>query len=225
MVAVIATVTCVSWIWNKADAITPVDLPKANGAPLETVTPSVQPSSTPPPRGRVIGTEMVASNKDKMPLLSSAWSDYPETTRLYGGAATWLTVHKAYDGKSADWGNYVAFGQLAKSIPYTNTPAGRKEATVKTAENALYALYGKSVKLIGKATHKPITVQGRPGHELTIRVKVEVPKLKETFSTLGVAVIDRGDGSADASVADFAGSTPQWMAIWRAKVKEITVAR
>ncbi len=39
-----------------------------------------------------------------------------------------------------------------------------------------------------------------------------------------VAVIDRGDGTADVVVGDIAGSTPQWIAIWRAKVQEIKIA-
>jgi hypothetical protein len=223
VVAIVTTVACVSWISNKAEAISPVDLPSADGTPLKTVTPSVKPSATPPPIGRIVGSNMVASNNDTMPVLSSAWTDNTENSGLYGGAATWLTVHKNYDGKTASWGNYVAFGALDKTIAYKNTPAGRKEAAVRAASVALYKLYGKDVKILGKPTHRPITVQGRPGHELTVRIEVKVPKLKETFSTVAVAVIDRGDGTADASVGDFAGSTPQWLAVWRAKVQAITV--
>ncbi|HEU4948631.1 MAG TPA: hypothetical protein VFT31_15890 [Kribbella sp.] len=224
VVAVITTVTCVSWIWNKAEAIRPVDLPSANATPIKTVNPSVKPTAAPPPVGHVVGSNLVASNNDTMPLLSSAWSDNDENSGLHGGAATWLTVHKNYDGKTASWGNYVAFGGVNKTIPYSNTPAGLKETAVQTAGMALANLYGKDVKLLGKAVHRPVTVQGRRGHELVVRVEVKVPKLKESFSTVAVTVIDRGDGTADASVGDFAGSTPQWLAIWRAKVQQITFA-
>ena len=225
LVAVVTTVTCVSWIWDKAEATSPVDLPAANGTPLKTVRPAVKPSPTPPPVGRVVGSTFVASNNDTMPVLSSAWSDNRENSGLSGGAAIWLTVHRNYDGGTASWGNYVAFGGLNKTVPYTNTPAGRKEAAVQTASIAVTKLYGDDVKLLGKAAHRPITVQGRPGHEVTARIVVKVPKLKETFSTIAVAVVDRGDGTADASVGDFAGSTPQWLRVWRSKVQQITVRR
>lgn len=225
LAAVIATVTCVSWVWNKADALSPVALPSANGTPLPTVNPSARPSSTPPPQGRVIGSAMVAANNDRMPVLSSAWSDNEENSGLYGGAATWLTVHKNYDGKNATWGNYVAFGGLARTVPYANTPAGRKEAAVQAGAAALDKLYGKNVKLIGKASQRVISVRGRPGHEITVRVQVRIPQLKETFSTFAVAVVDRGDGTADASIGDFAGSTPQWLSVWRTRVQQITIQR
>ena len=37
-------------------------------------------------------------------------------------------------------------------------------------------------------------------------------------------VIDRGDGTGMVAVGDFAGSTQQWLPIWRAKVQAITFA-
>jgi hypothetical protein len=172
--------------------------------------------------GRVVGTNMVASNNDTMPLLSSAWSDNTENTGLYGGAAIWLTVHKNYNGTST-WGDYVAFGRLAPTIPYKNTPAGRREATVQAAAIAVGNLYSKDVKIIGKATHRTISVQGHPGHELTAKIEVKKPKLPETFSLVAVALVDRGDGTAMVSVGDFAGSTLQWLPVWRARVQAITI--
>jgi hypothetical protein len=225
VVGVITTVSCVSWAWNEADASTaPVDLPSANGTPLKTVNPSVQPTTTPPPTGKVIGSNMVASNNDTMPILSSAWSDNPENSGLYGGASIWLTVHKNYDGNHT-WGNYVAFGGLNKTIPFTNTPAGLKAATGQAASIAIVQLYDKDVKFASLATHQAISVQGHRGHEVTIRVAVSKPKLKETYSTVAVSVIDRGDGTAMVAIGDFAGSTQQrWLPIWRAKVREITFA-
>ena len=67
-------------------------------------------------------------------------------------------------------------------------------------------------------------MRGRPGHELSVRVEIKIPKLQETFSTLAVALVDRGDGTAAISVGDFAGSTPQWLPVWRSKVQQITIA-
>jgi hypothetical protein len=223
--ALLTTGLSVNWIWDKANAVTPIALPSAKPEPLTTISPSVKPTPTPPPMGKVVGSNLVASNNDMMPLMGSAWSDNGENSGLYGGAAIWLTVHRNYDGKTASWGNYVAFGGLAKNIPYTNTPAGRKEATVQAASRAIIRLYDENVKFIGKAVHKPITVDGHPGHELSIKVVVSQPKLKETFSTVMVAVIDRGDGTADVAVGDIAGSTPKWIPVWRAKVSEIKIGQ
>jgi hypothetical protein len=174
----------------------------------------------------VLGSNIVAFNKDTMPVMSSEWVDYGSGFQvgLNGGAATWLTVHEKYDGKKANWGNYVAFGGLHPKTKVVSTPAGLKAATIQAASRAIIGLYDKDVKFIGKATHTPVTVDGHAGHELSIKVAVSVPKLKETFSTVLVTVIDRGDGTADVAVADIAGSTPQWIEIWRAKVQEIKIA-
>ncbi|HET6297109.1 MAG TPA: hypothetical protein VFG33_27235 [Kribbella sp.] len=221
VVAVLTTVLSVTWMWNKADAISPVAVPAPNSTPLETVSPSVKPTVTPPPEGKVVGSQIIASNNDTMALMSSAWTDNGENSGLYGGGATWLTVHDRYDGKKATWGNYVAFGGLNKQFPFVNTPAGRKDATIKAASLAIGKLYDPNVKLLGKATHRAITVDGHAGHELTVKVEVKVPKLKETYSTVMVAVIDRGDGTADVAIADIAGSTPQWLPVWRTRVAQI----
>lgn len=223
--ALLVTGLSVNWIWNQADAVTPVSLPSAKSEPLTTISPSARPTTPPPPIGKVLGSNMIAYNNDTMPLLSSEWRDYGENSGLYGGAASWLTVHEKYDGKKATWGNYVAFGGLNQRIKLVNTPAGLKQATIQTASMALVKLYDEDVQFIGKATHTPISVDGHAGHELSIKVVVKKPLLKETFSTVIVTVIDRGDGTGVAAIGDIAGSTPQWIPIWRAKVQEIKFNR
>jgi hypothetical protein len=221
--ALVVTGVSVNWIWQKADAVTPVTLPAANPAPMETFTPSVKPSTPPPPTGRVVGSNIVASNNDKMPLMGSAWESNQDRTALHGGAASWLTVHKEYD-KGKNWGNYVAFGGLNKAVTFTNTPAGLKDAASRAGGAAVTNLYDSTVKPYA-VTHRAITVNGHRGHEITARVPVKIPKLKETYSTILIAVIDRGDGTADVAIGDIAGSTPQWIPIWRQKVQEITFAK
>ncbi|MFF0271170.1 hypothetical protein [Kribbella sp. NPDC004536] len=220
--ALAATGLSVGWIWNKADATTPVTLP-TTGKPLETVSPSVKPSETPTPVGKVLGTEMIAANNDSMPNMSSAWSNTYERTGLWGGAAIWFTVHSNYDGKGASWGNYTAFGQLPPDIPYKNTAAGLKSAAIGIGARAVGNLYGQKATIMPGPTHKAITVNGHPGHEIVAKVAVKVPKLTETFSTVMIAVIDRGDGTADVSIADIAGSTPAWQNVWRYKVSQIKI--
>jgi hypothetical protein len=73
--------------------------------------------------------------------------------------------------------------------------------------------------------HKAITVNGHPGHEIVAKVPVKVPKLAETFSTIMIAVVDRGDGTAAVSVADIAGSTPAWQNVWRYKVSQMKLSK
>jgi hypothetical protein len=223
VVAALATTgLSVGWIWTKADAVTPVALP-SGGAPIETVSPSVKPSSTPTPFGKVLGTVMVASNNDTMPIMSSAWTNSYERSGLWGGAAIWFVVHKNYDGKGGTWGNYAAFGQLPPDIPYKNTAAGLKEAAVQIGSRAIAGLYDKNAQLMTGTTHKVLTVGGHQGHEIVAKVVVKQPKLAETYSTVMIAVIDRGDGTADVSIADIAGSTPAWQNVWRYKVSQIAI--
>ena len=219
--ALVVTGVSVNWVWDKADAVSPVSLPAANPNPMETVTPSVKPTTPPPPEGKVVGSDIVAFNNDKMPLMGSAWSTNGENTDLYGGAATWLTVHENYSGVK-DWGNYVSFGGLNKAITFTNTPAGLKDAASRQGSAAITRLYDDKVKPYA-VTHKAITVDGHRGHEITARIPVKYPKLKETYSTILIAVIDRGDGTADVAIGDIAGSTPQWIPIWRQKVQQIQI--
>lgn len=221
--ALAATGLSVGWVWDKAQAMTPVPLPTV-GKPMETVSPSVKPSETPTPNGKVLGTEILAANNDSMPIMSSAWSNTYERTGLVGGAAVWLTVHNNYNGKGSSWGNYSAFGQLPPDITYQSTAAGLKQAAIQIGGRALTNLYDKDVQVIkGSATHKPITVNGHPGHELTAKVVVKVPKLAETYSMIMIAVLDRGDGTADVAIADLAGSTPAWQNVWRYKVSQIKI--
>lgn len=223
LVALAVTGLSVGWIWTRADAVAPVALPSGPPVGLKTVDPSVKPSETPPPRGRVLGAQIVAANNDTMPIMGSAWGNTGERTSLYGGAAIWLDVHENYNG-AADWGNYVAFGQLAPEVKVARTPAGLKAAATQAGSRALIGLYGDAPKLSG-TTHKAITVDGHPGHEITTRVAVSAPKLKETFSTVLIAVIDRGDGTIAVSIGDMAGSTPEWTQVWRTKVSQIKINR
>jgi hypothetical protein len=224
VVAALATTgLSVGWIWSKADAVTPVALPSGNPAPITTISPSVKPSETPTPMGRLVGTNLVAANNDTMPVMGPQWTNYDEYTGLAGGAATWFVVHSNYDGKKQDWGNYVAFGQLAPDIKYSATAAGLRAAAGEAGSRAVVALYTKDAVILPGPTHKVLNVNGHPGHEVVARIKVNVPKLKETFSTVMIAVIDRGNGTADVSIADIAGSTPSWQQIWRTKVAQIKI--
>jgi hypothetical protein len=220
LVAVLTTVFSVSWLWSNAQAVSPVDVPAGTAGDVKTISPSVRPSPTPTPEGRVIGGLFYNAADDTMPMMSSAWTSESDRTGSAAGRGSVTNVHENYDGKE-DWVNYVSFGSLSKDIVFTNTPAGLKDATIKAASNALVRLYDPNVKLIGKATHRPLTVAGHAGHELTIKVDVRKPKLPETFSTVMVAVVDRGDGTAVVSVADISGSTPQWLPVWRTKVSQI----
>ncbi len=220
LVAVLTTVFSVSWLWSNAQAVSPVDVPAGNAGDVKTISPSIRPSPTPTPEGRVIGGLFYNGLEDTMPMMSSAWTSQEDRTGSDAGKGSVLSVHKEYDGKE-DWVNFVSFGSLSKDIVFTNTPAGLKDATIKAATTALVRLYDPNVKLIGKATHRPLTVDGHAGHELTVKVDVRKPKLPETFSTVMVAVVDRGDGTAVVSVADIAGSTPQWLPVWRTNVSKI----
>ncbi|MEV6284872.1 hypothetical protein [Kribbella sp. NPDC051770] len=220
LVAVLITGFSVSWLWTNASAVSPVDVPAGTAGGVKTISPSLRPSPTPTPEGRVIGGLFYNGLDDTMPVMSAAWEAQGDRTGLAAGAGSTIAVHKEYDGDD-DWVNYVSFGQLPKSVAFTNTPAGLKDATIKAASTALVQLYDPNVKLIGKATHRPLTVDGHVGHELTIKVDVRKPKLPETYSTVMVAVVDRGDGTAVVSVADIAGSTPQWLPVWRTKVSQI----
>ncbi|MEI8409432.1 MULTISPECIES: hypothetical protein [unclassified Kribbella] len=220
--ALAVTGISVGWIWNKADAVAPVTLPSGGQKPMETVDPSAKPSETPTPKGRVLGTDMIADNKDSMPIMSSAWTGQSDPTGLWGGTAIWFTVHANYDGKKNSWGNVVSFGQLAPQIKYVNTPAGLKFAASQAGSRAIVGMDYENPK-ISAVTHKAITVDGHPGHEITARIAVSKPMLKETFSTIMIAVIDRGDGTAAVSIADIAGSTPAWQSVWRYKVSQIKI--
>ncbi|MFF1823096.1 hypothetical protein ACFVWG_37700 [Kribbella sp. NPDC058245] len=223
MAALTATALCIGWIWTRADAVSPAALPSGNPG-LRTVDPSVKPTPTPAPQGKVLGTLLVAANKDSMPIMGSAWSETGASRiGLYGGAAIWLTVHENYNSDS-DWGNVVAFGQLTPTVKVTSTPAGLKSAATQAGSRAIIGLYGEGAK-ISATTHKAITVDGHPGHEITTRVAVSAPKLTETFSTVLIAVVDRGDGTAAVSIGDIAGSTPTWIQVWRTKVSQIKINR
>ncbi|MEU8225217.1 hypothetical protein [Kribbella sp. NPDC048915] len=222
LAAIAVTGLSVAWLVNRADAIQPVALPTA-GKSIETVSPSVKPSETPVPNGRVVGTQMMAGNSDTMPVMSSAWGNAVERTGLTGGAAVFLVVHPNYNGKKSNWGNYVSFGQLPVEIPFSTTPAGMKQAAIQIGARAIANLYDKDAVILKGTKHTPITVAGHRGHEIVARVQVKEPMLKETFSTVMIAVIDRGNGTAAVSIADIAGSTPAWQNVWRFKVSQIKI--
>lgn len=223
LAALATTGLSVGWIWSKADAVTPVSLPTGNQAPIETESPSVKPSETPTPEGKVLGTDMVAANTDTMPIMSSAWTNYYEQAGLVGSASIWFTVQTNYDGKKHNWGNVTVFGQLAPDIPYTNTAAGLRAAASEAGARAIVSLYTKDAKVLPGTTHKVLTVNGHPGHEIVAKVAVNQAGVKQTFSSVMIAVIDRGNGTADVSIADIAGSTPAWQNVWRYKVSQIKI--
>jgi hypothetical protein len=197
-------------------------LPSAAGTPLETIDPSAKPTPTPEPVGRYVGSFMVAGNNDKMPGMSSAWGEDSNRISLYGGIGLWLTVHDKYDGKES-WGNYVAFGGLPKEIPYQPTPAGLRAAAAQVAGRLGNRLYPGEDLLPTNIVHRPLTINGHRGHVVTARIPVKPKKgLPETHSIIGIAVVDRGDGTAMVSVADISGSTPQWLSVWQQRVTKMS---
>lgn len=99
-----------------------------------------------------------------------------------------------------------------------------KDAASRAGGAAVSRLYDDKIKPYD-VIHKPITVNGHRGHEISAKVPVKISKLKETYSTILIAVIDRGDGTADVAIGDIAGSTPQWIPVWRQKVQEISIAK
>lgn len=220
--AAVATIMVVSWIWTKTDELTPVSLPSAKGTPLQTLDPSAKPTIPPEPKGDYVGSYMVAWNNDKMAGMSSAWKEDYNRISLYGGIGLWLTVHTKYDGKS-DWGNHVAFGGLPKNIPFKSTPAGMREAAAQVGGRLLNRLYPGDKTRPTNVVHKSTIVNGRRVHEITARFPVKVPKLKETYSIIAIALVDRGDGTAMVSIADICGTTPQWLTVWRQRVAAMII--
>ncbi|MFC0624415.1 hypothetical protein [Kribbella deserti] len=224
--ALVATVLVVSWIWNKTDALTPISLPSANGKPLETISPSAKPEKTlPPPEpvGKYVGAFMVATNGDKMPGMSSAWKEDHNRIGLYGGIGLWLTVHPKYNG-SSDFGNHVGFGALPKEIAYKPTPAGLRSAAAHVGGRLINRLYhGQNLKPTN-VVHKPMMVNGHRAHEITARVPINEPQLKETFAIIAITVVDKGDGTAMVAIADLCGSTPQWLTVWRQRVTKMLLS-
>lgn len=221
--AALATILVVSWIWTKTDELTPVSLPSAKGTPLETLDPSAKPTIPPDPEGKYVGSFMVAWNNDKMAGMSSAWKADFNRISLYGGTGLWLTVHTKYNGKS-DWGNYVAFGGLPKNIVYKPTPAGMREAAAQVGGRMVNRLYPANKKPVPtNIVHKAYMANGHRVHEITARLPVKEPGLKETYSIIAMAVIDRGDGTAMVSIADLCGSTPQWLTVWRQRIAKVII--
>ncbi|HEY3000964.1 MAG TPA: hypothetical protein VGJ44_01330 [Kribbellaceae bacterium] len=229
LAAVLVTASSTFWIWNRADALTPVDLPSANATPLETVTPSAKP--LPPPDGHLRDGVITNGKGDKMPALPAPrWKQEWDQIAL-GGVAQWMTVHKNYDGKGSTWGDLVGFGIFDPSSDdkwtYSNKPADLKYASQLVGGRMITRLYkGKAQPIKGTVKHRALVVDGHPAHEVIARVPVREAKLAETYSQLAIVVIDRGDGSAAVAYGDFAGtSAAHWLAVWRQHVLKITIAK
>jgi hypothetical protein len=223
--AVVTVAFTVIWIWDKAEALSPVDLPSANGTPLETITPSARPTVTPPPQGRFVDGFMVAWNNDRMlGMPQPPWeAGYDPRPGLYGSIAMQMIVHEKYDGTNS-WGNIMAFGGIGKGVPYNSSPAGMKLAAQHVGARMVSGLYDAStVPIKGSVKHRTLTVGGHRAHEIVARIPVSRPKLKETNSVIAIVVIDRGDGTAMASVGAFAGSTTGWFLYWRNQVQKIQI--
>ncbi len=227
MAAVIATVFTITWMWDKTEALSPVDLPAANSTPLETISPSAKPTRTPLPEGKYVDGYMVAWNNDRMlGMPQPTWAaGYDPRPGLYGSISMQMIVHEKYDGTNS-WGNVVTFGRIGNGIPYASTPAGLKLASQHVASRLVGNLYDAStVPIPGSVKHRPLTIGGHRAHELIARIPVSRPKLKETNSVIAVLVIDRGDGTAMASTGVFAGTTTGWFLYWRNQVQKIQINR
>jgi len=229
LAAVRVTTYSTFWIWNKADALTPVDLPSANGTPLETVNPSAKPSPKPtpppPPKGTIDGAFMVDYKGDRMPIMAAPWRKEKYEPITLGGVAQWLDVHVKYDGQSS-WGNLAGFGLFDPENTTYKGKASLNYASRLVGGRMLNRFYqGKPVPIKSTVKHRDLTINGHPAHELIARIPVKQPKLKETYSQLAIIVIDRGDGTAVAAYGDFSGTTAaRWLPIWRQHVAKIQIA-
>jgi hypothetical protein len=215
--AVLVTTWTVHWTWSRADALTPVDLPSA-GKPLETVDPQgfLEP--------KVADGKMVNTLGDTMPLMPAPPWGQSSDPITYRGLGFWMDVHVKYDGTNT-WGNAVFFGIFHPEEPYTSTPAGIRKTATLVGGRILNRIYdAKVVPIKSTVKHRPITVDGHRAHEITARVPIKQAQLAETFSTLGMIVIDRGDGTAAVSATVISGSTTaKWLPIWREHVAQIKI--
>lgn len=219
MLAAIATTAfTTNWIWNKVDALTPVELPSA-GAPLPTVSPDTG------ARARVENGLLYNTLGDTMPVLPMPpWTSGSDPLG-YRGVGLWLTVHVRYDGKNT-WANTVTFGNYQPRQSYRGTPAGIRKAAITVGSRMIEVFYrGSALPIKGSVTHRDFLVDGHRAHELVARVPVSEPGLHETTSIIAIAVIDRGDGTAAVVTGDFAGSRPQWLSVWRQAVAEVAINR
>lgn len=215
--AVLVTAWTVHWTWSRADALTPVDLPSA-GKPLETVDPQgfLEP--------KVADGKMVNTLGDTMPLMPAPPWGQSSDPITYRGLGFWMDVHVKYDGTNT-WGNAVFFGIFQPEEPYASTPAGIRKTATLVGGRILNRIYdGKVVPIKSTVKHRRLTVDGHRAHEITARVPIKQAQLAETFSTLGMIVIDRGDGTAAVSATVISGSTTaKWLPIWREHVAQIKI--
>lgn len=229
VVSLLTTAAVVAWIWNKADAVTPVDLPSAAGSPLPTVNPSVKPSTPPPPpppEGKYLGGFLINHLGDRMPSMPGAWTGEPDDGMgVRGAALEQMAVYKDASGK-AIWSNVISLGTLNDVIrnEYRGS-ANLRAVTPRQAGIVMGRLYGEKARATG-ITRRSLKVAGHQAFEVTGRIPVSEAKVpRERFSILAVTLIDRGDGTAAAAVAAFAGTQPAWLNVWRKQVLKIQIAR
>jgi hypothetical protein len=161
---------------------------------------------------------------DTMPLMPAPPWGQSSDPITYRGLGFWMDVHVKYDGANT-WGNAVFFGIFQPEEPYTSTPAGIRKTATLVGGRILNRIYdGKVVPIKSTVKHRPLTVDGHRAHEITARVPIKQAQLAETFSTLGMIVIDRGDGTAAVSATVISGSTTaKWLPIWREHVAQIKI--
>jgi hypothetical protein len=217
VVAVLVTVWTVHWTLEKADALTPVDIPPA-GTPMQTVDPQglMKPKVA---DGKVFNTL-----GDTMPLFPQPpWRQEVDPI-TYRGIGYWMDVHVKYNGKSS-WGNAVFFGIFHPEEEYAATPAGLRSTAALVGGRILNRIYdGKTAPIKSTVKHRPTTVDGHRAHEITARLPIKEANLPETFSTIGIIVIDRGDGHAAVSAVLVSGSTTaKWLPVWRDRVAKIKI--
>lgn len=217
LAALVTTAFTANWIRTKADALTPVDIPAAVSTPLKTVSPEgyLEP--------KIEGGFMINTLGDKMPVMPKPpWTNYVDQV-TFRGVAVWVTVHENYDGKKNTWGNVVGFGMFQPKEPYKDL----RNAAALVGGRMINQLYNdpKLAPIKGSVKHRDLTVDGHKAHEILARVPIKKPKLNETFSTLAILVVDRGDRTLAVSYGDFAGSTPQWVTAWREHVAKIEIAK
>lgn len=219
LAAVVSMAFTTIWIRNKADALTPVDLPSAVPTPLQTVCPK---GFLDPKIENGLITNTVG---DTIPLLPAPWEEGDDRGVTYRGTGQMMYVHKNYSGTDS-WVNMVGFGMFQPKEPFKATPAGIKYAAQLVGGRMVNQLYqGKSLPIKGTVTHRPLTIGGHKAYEITARVPINNPKLPvEKFSVLAILVVDRGNSQASVAWGDFSGTTyTKWLPVWRENVAKIKV--
>lgn len=230
VVSLLTTAAVVAWIWNKADAVTPVDLPSASGSPLPTVNPSVKPTTPPPPpppEGKYLGGFLINHLGDRMPKMPGVWEGQAgDPMGLRGGAFEQSLVHKDKTGKGI-WYNGHSFGTLnTVLIKEYRGPANLRRMAVGQAGIMAGRLYEDFRGQPSQVTRRSLKVNGHQAFEWTGRIPIHEAKVpQEKFTILASVAIDRGDGTAAVAVAAIAGTQPAWLNVWRKQVQKILIAR